>query len=71
MDALALADRDLQIEAMSSELSDNTRKAYQKGWSSSWITVLQRGLTILYRFLPIGSPASLFVWQLVLVRKAV
>ncbi len=33
MDALALADRDLQIEAMSSELSDNTRKAYQKGWS--------------------------------------
>ena len=32
MDALALADRDLQIEAMSSELSDNTRKAYQKGW---------------------------------------
>ena len=33
MDALALADRDLQIEAMSSELSDNTRKAYQKGWN--------------------------------------
>lgn len=33
MDALALADRDLQIEAISSELSDNTRKAYHKGWS--------------------------------------
>ncbi len=33
MDALALADRGLQIEAMPSELSDNTRKAYQKGWS--------------------------------------
>ena len=33
MYALELADRDLQIEAMSSELSDNTRKAYQKGWS--------------------------------------
>ncbi len=33
MHALALTDRDLQAEAMSSELSDNTRKAYQKGWS--------------------------------------
>ena len=33
MDELTLADRDLQVEAMSSELSDNTRKAYQKGWS--------------------------------------
>ncbi len=34
MDALALIDRDLQQEALASELSDNTRTAYRKGWSS-------------------------------------
>ena len=33
MEALAVADRNLQREALSSELSDNTRTAYQKGWS--------------------------------------
>ena len=32
MEALALTDRELQIEAISSELSENTRIAYQKGW---------------------------------------
>ena len=32
METLALTDRDLQIEAISSELSENTRTAYQKGW---------------------------------------
>lgn len=33
MDALATINGDLQQEALSSELSDNTRIAYQKGWS--------------------------------------
>ena len=33
MEAVAVADRDLQREALSSELSNNTRTAYQKGWS--------------------------------------
>ena len=32
MEALAVADRNLQREALSSELSNNTRAAYQKGW---------------------------------------
>ena len=32
METLALTDRDLQIEAISSELSENTRTAYHKGW---------------------------------------
>ena len=33
MEALALTDRDLEREVLSSELSNNTRTAYQKGWS--------------------------------------
>ena len=33
MEALAFTDRNLQLEAISSELSNNTRTAYQKGWS--------------------------------------
>ena len=33
MEPVALADRDLGREALSSELSNNTRTAYQKGWS--------------------------------------
>ena len=33
MEALAVTDRDLQREALSSELSINTRTAYQKGWN--------------------------------------
>jgi len=33
MEALAVTDRDLQREALYSELSHNTRTAYQKGWS--------------------------------------
>jgi len=32
MDGLASSDKGLHITAMCSELSDNTRKAYQKGW---------------------------------------
>ena len=32
MEALAVTDRDLQQQALLSELSDNTRTAYQKGW---------------------------------------
>lgn len=33
MDALAVTDWDLQQQALSSELADNTRTAYRKGWS--------------------------------------
>ena len=33
MEALAVTDWDLQQQALSSELSDNTRTAYRKGWS--------------------------------------
>lgn len=33
MEALTLPDRDLQQQVLSSELSDNTRAAYRKGWS--------------------------------------
>ena len=33
MEALAVADWDLQQEVLSSELSYNTRTAYQKGWN--------------------------------------
>ena len=33
MQALAVADRNLQKEALTSELSNNTRTAYEKGWS--------------------------------------
>ena len=33
MEALAVADWDLQQQALFSELSDNTRAAYQKGWN--------------------------------------
>ena len=32
MEALAITDGDLQQQALLSELSDNTRTAYQKGW---------------------------------------
>ena len=33
IEALAVADWDLQQQALFSELSDNTRAAYQKGWN--------------------------------------
>ena len=33
MEALAFTDRDRQQQALTSELSDNTRTAYKKGWS--------------------------------------
>ena len=52
MEALTVTDWDLQQQALSSELSDNTRAAYQKVGADSWTTALRSASAILCQCLP-------------------
>ena len=60
MEVLALTDRDLQLEAISSELSKNTRTAYQKGWSRFMDYCVAEQIDDPLSVPPIKSRVSLF-----------